>query len=731
MADITPIQTSFNGGELSPNLKDRVDQNVRGIGLQTMLGYFPKLSGAAEAMPGTIMVEKCKGPSRAIPYAFNVTQSYIIEAGDGYMRFYTNDVRIETSPGVPYEIATPWSYGQTSALWYEQSLDVLYLSMRDVPLHRLYRASADTFVLEPWTLRNGPFETRNSVETLTVTASATTGTGVTITATSPIFAAGDVGGLMEIEGGDFSSIPSWEAGISSSAGALCQWNGRVYENVGGTGRTGTVPPIHIEGTEYDGSGVGTDINGKGPYGVQWAYRYDRFGLIEFTGFTSATVMTAKVIRRLPTTAPCWRWRFGAFSPRRGHPELVALWQDRLALAKDATVYASVSEGLDDFAYRNELGDISRDMAFTKPLGNANAASWIVGDAAPLLVGTAKAEHLLTAASAGQGAGPGNVDTDSPEDEGSARIRPIKIGGRIIYVQRAREKLMQIAYDANRMLRQESADLCRYSDHIGAAGFTGIAWQKAPERLIWATLNDGTMAAAAYVPDELMLGWSRRALGGGLMARSVASITDPDGRFDQIWITAETADGAWWMLRMAPLRRPNDAALDKVMSDAAIIYRGAATTAVSAPHLAGRTVEIVADGKVHPMVALDGAGAGHLDYAASTIITGLPFPAEIISMPLEGGAENGTAQNKMRQVHRVDVGCLLSDGIEVEVAGRTIKVEQQAGDSPMDTAFPLYSGFVTVEPGGIAARDCVVKIRRYLPKPSTITSFIPYASVGRA
>lgn len=730
MGDVTPAQTSFNGGELSPRLGDRIDQSIRSIGLKSMLGFLPLLQGPAEAAPGTLFVAWAKGAFRNIPFEYNSTQGYQIEAGDHYMRFYTNDAQIMDGPE-PFELETPWSYADVMAISFQQNYDALYLTHPDHPIYRLARTSADTFELGVFTPRNGPLDPRNNDENLTVSASGTTGT-VTITSSSGLFETGDVGGFMEIEGGDFSTIPSWEAGITTTAGALRQWNGRVYQAMG-SGRTGTVAPIHIEGTEWDGSGAGTDINDKGPYGIQWHYLYDRFGLVKFTGFVSATQMTASVIRRLPTTAACWRWRFGSFSPRRGFPSKVVLWQDRMVFAKGNSVYGSVTESIDDFAYRNELGDVSRDMAFNRPLPNPNFIRWMVADTA-LVLGTADAEHLIGAGSAGQGAGPGNLDTATPEHEGSADIAPLRIGTRVLHVESSRTKIVQLAYDSQRMLRQESADLCRYADHIGNAGFREIAWQRKPEKLIWAVLGDGTMAAAAYNPDELLLGWARRNLADGLSARHISCITDPDGRFAQVWIAAQgdaRFGNRWMMLRMAPIRRPGDRARNHVFLDAASHYQGERTAMVSVPHLAGLEVEIVADGKVHAPLTLDLNGNATLDYEAADIIVGLPYAAEMETLPIEGGSESGPAQGKKRRPYRVDIGVVLSDGVEVEAAGVTERAELVYGDSPTDSALPLFSGYLTIENIGNHEKSPTVKVRRYLPLPCTITAVVPYMTVANS
>lgn len=727
MAVVTPAQSSFNGGEISPRLRQRFDQNIRTIAVKAMSGWFPLLQGPAEACPGTIFVAAAKGPFRAIPYEFNVTQSYVIEAGNAYARFYTNDVRIETSPGTAYEITTPWTLDQVRRLTYHQALDVMYAAVREVPLQQIFRTSADTFAIDALELMNGPFEARNGDKTLTVTASTVLG-AITITASAPIFEEGDVGGLMEIEGGEFDSIVSWESGMEVTTSMVVQANGNVYQRVGGELRTGQNVPIHTEGAAFDGI-RGKDVADKGPYGVQWRYQYNRWGLVKFTGFVSSTEMTANVLTRLPTSQPCWRWRFGAFSTRRGFPEAVGVWQERLVLGKDRTLHLSVAGDLPNFALRNEFGDVTRDMAFSIDLDDASPIRWILGGDLALVVGTATKEHIVVQASQGSGAGPGNTDTANPKTRGSAAIRPLLIDSRAIFVQRARNKLMQFAYDTNQLLRVESANLSRFADHIGAAGLGELAWCPEPERLLWSVLDDGRLAVCAYDPDEELLGWATRTLGDGMLARTIASVTDPDGRLPQLWIGAET-NGQHWMLRMAPIRRTGDTD-EQIMVDSAVRRTGAPSTAISAPHLANRTVDICADGRPIMGVVLNGSGAATIDFAASDVITGLRFPAEITFLPPISGSENGPAYGKQKRASRIDLELINSDTLEVAVQGSIDRVNLIKRATALDATNPLASGRQRVEPRGDIDGEMEITVRRIYPRPSTLSVIVPHFESAQA
>lgn len=728
MSQIAPIQTSFNAGALSPRMRGRVDQAVYANGTSQMVGVIPLLQGPAEFAPGTIFVALAKGAARLIPFEFNVTQGYQIEAGDEYFRFFTNNAQIMDGAS-PYEIATPYTAQQVRELEWEQSFDALYLFHREVAPRRLVRTGAETFALELLELDDGPWEPRNENRARTVSFSGTTGT-VTVTAGGfAPFTAADVGGLLEVETGDFDAIPSWQAGIQSTTGNIRQWGGRVYRNDGGTGRTGDLAPTHVEGTEWDGISTGNDINGKGPYGVKWTYLYDRWGQVRFTGYTSATQMTATVERTLPGPAASWRWRFGAFSTRRGFPAGGRLWQDRLALYKDNTVHASVASDYTNFAIRNEFGDFSQDMAFSVDLPSADVIRWLMpGD--DLLVGTASGEYAVAERANGNGVGPGQVRLRSPSSNGSAPVRPIKVDGRVVYLQRAKKRLLQFPFGGQELYRQESPDLTRYADHIGISAIEDIVYQAEPDRLLWARRADGSLALAAYMPEEALLGWAERPMAAGLDVTSISANTDPDGRFQQLWMIVDVGS-AHWVMRMEQVRQAGDASTARVMTDASVIYTGAPTTTLSAPHLAELAVDVVADGIVIQGVQLNGSGGATLPFAASSIVYGLPFEAYFTTFDQEAGSSNGTAQNKLRRISRIDLLLENADGLEVICQGVTRKLELGTTTSPTDTGFALFSGAKSFEVQGNHARTGPITVRRYLPRPATVLGLIAYQQVGDA
>lgn len=764
MSHVAPAQVSFTAGELSPLVSCRVDLRPREIGVKLMHGWLPRLQGPAEACPGTID----QGPLRAahaipIPYVFNRTQSYVVEASAGKLRFFTNNVRLETAPGVAYEIDAPWSAEQLGALYWYQALDALYLYHPSVQTRKLYRTSATTFALDPVIFNGGPFLPRNQNKALTVTASSTEG-NVTLTASAALFAATDVGRLFRMEAIDLGSIPAWDVGMAVTAGDLRQSNGAIYQAVS-TGKTGGVAPIHTEGVEWDGMGT-ADANDV-VYGVQWAYLHDRFGLLRITAFTDATHVSATVIRRLPYsvsssvnyssvynpvlggiyfmptafdpdtyewappaiggsvagTPATWRWQFGAFSDTSGWPQCGCIWNERHMLGFQATIYGSVIGDLTDFSPLNELGDASKDQALSAQIPAADFIQWMVPDE-DLLVGTGSGEHRIGAGSAAEVIGPGAIRRARQSDEGAAPGVPIEASGRVIFVQTARQKLIEFGYAVTRD-RYDGPDLTANSEHMGDAGFGRLAWQKEKVRLLWNARDDGTLAATLYKPDQEALGWAWRTLGGGMKATGVCCIPDPDGRFDQLWITAADASGEnGRMLRMARMRDTSDDSRSRIMADACWIHEGDPATAIAAPHLAGQAVDVLADGLTIPGVVLDGAGGAVLETPARTIIVGAPFPAELHLLPIESGGDNGPALTKVGRIPKAGVYLLNSDGLEIEVDGNVVPLETTPFDQPFGTLPPLFTGSIWCDAFGDWSRERALIVRRVRPTPATLQAVQP-------
>lgn len=89
---------SFAGGEFSPALYSRIDLAKYSIGARTLRNFIIHPTGGISNRPGLeyIATEKTSGKKiRLFPFEFSTTQTYVIELGDYYARFYADGVQIE------------------------------------------------------------------------------------------------------------------------------------------------------------------------------------------------------------------------------------------------------------------------------------------------------------------------------------------------------------------------------------------------------------------------------------------------------------------------------------------------------------------------------------------------------------------------------------------------------------------------------------------------------------
>ena len=319
MPKASPIISSFNAGELSPTLDGRVDLSKYAAGCKRLENFIPMVQGPARRRSGFRFVSEVKSSANRtwlVRFEFSETQSYILEFGNQYIRFYTNHGQVISS-GNAYEIASPYTTSDlanangTLRIRFVQSGDVIYIVHPSYAPRKLSRFGAINWTLTTVDFVGGPFEDVDPDETVTVFASATTGT-VTLTASANIFVATDVGSLFYLEGKDGGSIKPWESqkdfGVDVNPfGERRRSDGKIYicttnaaPPSGEAYYTGSTKPTHTTGAYIDGSGQIDGTSLDGPIGVEWTYESLDYGVVKITGFTSATSVTAVVQQTLPT-----------------------------------------------------------------------------------------------------------------------------------------------------------------------------------------------------------------------------------------------------------------------------------------------------------------------------------------------------------------------------------------------------------------------------------------------
>lgn len=123
-------QASFGGGELDPLLHGRSDLPAFSKGLRTMRNFFASRTGAAVSRPGSLFIGYAGGQSRRlVPFVFSDDQAFVVEittnGAVSSLRFYAAGGLVETAPGVPYVLASPFSIGNLDELQWAQVGDVM------------------------------------------------------------------------------------------------------------------------------------------------------------------------------------------------------------------------------------------------------------------------------------------------------------------------------------------------------------------------------------------------------------------------------------------------------------------------------------------------------------------------------------------------------------------------------------------------------------------------------
>lgn len=531
MAKTSPVKYSWNAGEFSDLVGGRVDQAKYGNASSVSRNFIGLVQGPAQRRGGTNFVTETKNSSNRSwlwRFQFNVSQAYILEFGDFYIRLYTQHAQVQATG--PYEIVTPWAVADLTdtdgsfMLTLEQSNDVVYIAHAGgkYPLQKLQRFSNTNWTVTPVALQNGPFLDKNTDKTMTVTISATTG-AVTITANTPIFNANMVGSTFYIEENQDGSIPPWEVGKAVVVGNLRRSDSKTYISQT-SATTGSSKPIHTDGIVSDGA-------------VNWLYSDPGYGWVQITGYTDTTHVTGTVISRIPqsvTATPAFRWAKGRYSNDNGWPERVSFFRERLVLSQGVRLDMSVPADFENFISKR-FGTVTADSAISIGLSGAqqNKIKWMA-EGNDLLIGTAGGEAAASEITTNDPLGPTNIRIKNQTRYGGRSMRPIVLGESTIFVQTSGRKLRDIAYsfDVNKYLGK---DLIVLSEHLTKGGIIDMDYQQEPYSVIWVVTARGKLVSFTYNKEQDVLSWMPHPVGGNGFVESVRCIPAPDQSRDELWL----------------------------------------------------------------------------------------------------------------------------------------------------------------------------------------------------
>ena len=522
MARVHPFQTNFTSGEISPKLFGQVDFKKYNNAVETMENMIVFPQGGTTRRYGSRFVCEVKNSANAtrlIPFEFNIEQSYILEFGNLYIRFYKDNGQITEATKTVTAITkanpavvTVSSHGYSNG-------DHIWLNdvggMTEVNARRYTIANVTTNTFELSGVNSTNYTTYTSGGTAAKVYEITTEYTSSQLSEIQFAQSADVMYLVHpsheptkltrtghtnwsISDVDFEKGPYLDQNTSSTTLT-------TSATTVGTGRTLTASADLFASTD-----VGRLVKVKGGHG-------------KITGFTSATVVTYEIFTAVGTGSATTEWQLGAYSNTTGFPRAVSFFEQRLLYGGSTnfpqTIWASQSGLYDNF----DEGDADAADAFiyTIAANKVNTIRWLA-PSKDLIVGTAGSEYKVGRPT-GEPLKPDNVNIAQQTTYGVYPARPIQIGNVILFIQRQQKKIREFYYkfedDA-----YSAPDMTILSEHITGNGITEVDFAQEPDSVYWAIREDGVFLGMTYQREENVVAWHRHIFGGKTGSATV-TVTD--------------------------------------------------------------------------------------------------------------------------------------------------------------------------------------------------------------
>lgn len=453
--------------------------------------------------------------------------------------------------GEIYEIVSPYTAAKIVNLKFVQNNDTLYMVDGSKLPRKLIRHSELDWEFLALNLLDGPYFSRVSTQT-NLTPGAATGNGITLTV-----------GPDRVITGAASSGAANLIRITSAANGFADGDSIYISGVVGTTEAnGTWTIIKITDDTFDLRGstftnayvsdgdafpavfaatdVGRSIRIRQT--TTWGW-----GII--MTYTSPKEVTIDIKSTLTSTAAKTVWRLGLYSDTTGYPTAITFHEDRLmfggASGSPQRQDGSNSGVYEDFKPTELDGQVTAANAigFTFNAVDVNAVHWMCSDEKGLLSGTVSGEWITSPSVNSEGLTPTNITAKKSTSWGSENVQPVQAGKAALFVQRAGRKVRELNYYFD-IGGFRATDLTQLAEHIAPTGIKQMTWQREPQSIVWAVMNNGTLAAMTYdrEPDRLSVGWHKHVIGGVSDAASsqafvecARTLISADARRQDVWL----------------------------------------------------------------------------------------------------------------------------------------------------------------------------------------------------
>lgn len=673
MAKTWPIQTNFTAGQLSPRLHGRVDINKYNNGLKLQKNAYSLPHGGVVRRGGFHYVAGVQTNSkkvRLVRFEFSVTQAYILEFGDLYVRFYKDNGQIE-SGGSPVQVTTPFTEAQLFDLYFAQSADTLYIAHSSHAPRKLTRSSHTSWTLSTLTFSSAPanfaggagdyprcvtfFEERlywagtdNNPQTMWASKS---------------------GDFLNMDQGTGLDDESVEFTLATDDVNVIRWM-----------KASDVLLVGTVGGEFKLHGNGNPVT---PSNVR---------VVQETKYGSSTV------------TPVTSGRAVLFNQRATKKIRQMIFDLNVEgyVAPDLTILAEdiTGDGITHMAYQQEPDSIiwavrddgtligltyQRDQQVVAwhqhPIGGYfGEATITVTDAANIAAGSTititlsdGTTEIMTATADDPPASPNEFSLGDGSNNGVADNIAIGTGG-----------VLGINALTNLTAPNPAANVVTVTDQ--AAGLN----------LLSITSSDSTRLT---VTNQ-----------GQAVAESVAVIPSADGKSDELWASIKrTVDGN--TVRYVEYLDP------AIFVDSGLTYSGSAVSSLGGlDHLEGQCVQIVGDDAVFSR-AIVSSGTVTTSAAVSTAYIGLHYPTELTTLQPEVPQRDGSSFGKKKSWNRIILNLYQTLGISVN----DNQLVFRTGGDAMDSAPPKFTGQFDITSLGWKEVDTTITVKQEQPLGMTLIS----------
>jgi hypothetical protein len=688
MPKVTAVTTNFTSGELTPKMGVRIDVQRYQNGAALIENGWPIIHGGIDKRWGTLYrgaTKVANKKARLIPFVFSRSQAYWLEFGEGYMRVHTPAGQVLASPGVPYEIATPYTEAQVQAMDFNQGADTMILWHTEVHPRRLRRFADNRWVLDMAPFNPVPFDEIGVRLPVAVTLSATTvGTARTATAASATWLAADLGREIYAGAGTakITAITSptvvtvdvtsafEDAVLTSGAWSLAQ-SPQTGCTASAATPVGDAITLTLDADGWRSMDVGQYVVING-------------GLVKITAVTSALIANGRIERELSSAtkavAGSWTLNFPAWNDQDGYPSTGTFHSQRL-LAAGSPAYPQTIWGSpigDYFSFL--LGTLDTDaFAFQMVSDDLNPITYLSSMEA--LVALSFGGEFTMDGGVEKPITPTNVRAKPRSNHGCAQVRPARVGSEEVYVQRTGKRIRAASY--NEISGAWAApDISVLADHIISPGITALSWHKEPSTLVMAARADGILAHCTFDRDQDVAGWARSDLGG--VVESIATVPDGDRDRTMLIVRREINGATVRYVELFDQDAYTDSAAKGQQLTPDTVWTGF-------DHLEGKEVAILADGVSQPRQTVTG-GQVTLQRPATSVEVGLPIKMRIKLLPPEVTGGAGAALGSQQRANQVAV--VVRDTVGLQINGQEVSF-RQLGVGILDQPLAPFTGFKDV------------------------------------